>query len=581
MSAPTTTMRELRGIAVSGGSGVGRVVRFEENAGVNSVSVLPARDPVAEIGRLQRAAEHVRGDLVRAGDGVSGSGAVAQIFRAHLAMLDDLMPRIEAAIQGGANAEHAVSAQLHDLAEMLLAMPDPVLAQRAQDIVDIKKRLQRALAGSRGASAPDNGGAGPVVLVARDLTPSEAAALQGSDVAAIALEFGGHTGHAAVIIKSLEIPCVMGVAGLLRAARPDQVVWVDGSAGQVVIQPDAQAMERALERSRRYERLEAALLQESHLPAETIDGHRAVLLANIEYPLDVDAALARGAEGVGLYRTEYLYERGAALPTEDEHYQAYRDALQRIGSRRLTIRTYDFGADKENPNRPEHPEPNPAMGVRSLRWCFEHPDPFRAQLRALLRIAAEGDVRIMLPMVGGLDEVRRAKGLLAQAADELRARGVPFRPDPPVGVMIEIPAAAVTADLLAREADFFSIGTNDLIQYDLAVDRMNPRVEPLFRPSHPSLLRLVQSTVAAAGEAGVPVTLCGEMGGHSIYTVLLFGLGLREFSLTPGYIPRARRLLRGLTLREARRIAADCLRMETPQEVEALLRARVPEVGAG
>ena len=360
------------------------------------------------------------------------------------------------------------------------------------------------------------------------------------------------------------------------------MIWVDGSAGTVVVEPDAAAMERAVERGQRYERLEASLLGESHLPAETLDGHRATLLANIEYPLDVEAAMARGADGVGLYRTEFLYERehGDQLPTEEEHLDAYRSTLARIGDARLTIRTFDFGADKEHPRAPEEEEPNPALGVRSLRWCFEHPEPFITQLRALLRVAREGDVRIMLPMVGGLEELRRAKTYLRTAARQLEAEGIDHEPDPPVGIMIEIPAAAVISDLLAREVDFFSIGTNDLIQYDLAVDRMNPRVEPLFRPSHPSLLRLVQRAITVAGDAEIPVTLCGEMGGHSVYTVLLFGMGLREFSLTPGYIPRARRLLRRLTLKEARTIAAECLRRETAAEIEQLLRDRIPSIEA-
>jgi phosphotransferase system enzyme I (PtsI) len=359
------------------------------------------------------------------------------------------------------------------------------------------------------------------------------------------------------------------------------MVWVNGSDGHVVIEPDAAALERAVELGRRYERLEATLLEESHLPAETIDGHRVVLLANIEYPLDVDAGMARGAEGVGLYRTEFLYERENGLPSEEEHLEAYRSTLARLQGGRLTIRTFDFGADKENPRAPRVPEPNPALGMRSLRWCFENPGPFMTQLRALLRVAAEGEVRIMLPMVGSLEELRRAKAMVAEAAAQLEREGVRHRPDPPIGIMIEIPGAALTADLLALEADFFSIGTNDLIQYDLAVDRMNPRLEPLFRPSHPSLLRLLLKTIEAAGDAGIPVTICGEMGGHSIYTVLLVGLGLREFSLTPGYIPRARRLLRSLSMREARRLASRCLRLATSEEIEALLLQNVTPIGTG
>ncbi len=574
-------MQELHGIPVSGGSGVGRALLYEETHGVSAATAVPPRDIEAEVERLERAAAIAKEDLAALEDSLEDAGTIAKIFSAHAMMLDDFMPKLEAAIREGMSAEHAVATVMHAAAAQIAAVKNRVLAQRAQDIVDIERRVLRVLGGLSNQGPDARKGQGPVVVVAQDLTPSEAAQLQAGDIAAIALERGGHTSHTALIIKSLEIPCVMGVRGLTDAVQPGQMLWIDGSAGDVVIEPDSAAMERAIELGRRYEQLEATLLKESHLPPETIDGHRTSLLANIEFPLDVEAGMARGAAGVGLYRTEFLYEQHGRLPTEDEHVEAYRSTLERLDGGRLTVRTFDFGADKESPLMLNEKEENPALGVRSLRWCFEHLEPFMAQLRALLRVAAEGDLRIMLPMVGGVEEVRRARTYLQQAAAQLTREGIDHRPDPPVGVMIEIPGAAVTADILAREVDFFSIGTNDLIQYDLAVDRMNPRVEPLFRPSHPSLLRLLQGTINAASAAGIPVTMCGEMGGSSIYAVLLLGLGLREFSLTPGYIPRVRRLLRSLTMLEARRIASECMRLESAREVELLLRDRVTPVGSG
>lgn len=577
-----SAMLEIAGIAVSGGSGVGRAVLYEETPDVRAAAALPPADVEAEVTRLHAAAERAAADLGSLHESLAASrDAIAQIFFAHRAMLTDFLPQLETAIREGSSAEHAVQTVIHMAAAKIAKVRDPILSQRAKDIIDIGRRLNRALTGTTAAGLPEERTDGPIVVVARDLTPSEAVQLRGRNVAAIALEQGGHTGHAAVIIKSLEIPCVMGARGLLEAASPGQMVWVNGSAGAVVIEPDASAMERAVELGLRYERLEASLLRESDLPAETVDGHRATLLANIEYPLDVEAGMARGAEGVGLYRTEFLYEVDGELPCEEDHLAAYRETLRHLDGGRLTIRTFDFGADKESPLAPQEPEPNPALGVRSLRWCFEHPEPFKLQLRAIQRVATEGDVRVMFPMVASLEEVRRARAMLAETAAELAAEGIEHEPNLPVGIMIEIPAAATTADLLAREVDFFSIGTNDLIQYDLAVDRMNPRLEPLFRPSHPSLLRLLQRTIDAAAEAGIPVTMCGEMGGQAIYAVLLLGMGLREFSVTPGYIPRVRRLVRGLTLLEARRIAGDCLRLSTAEEVEELLRARVTPIGAG
>jgi phosphotransferase system enzyme I (PtsI) len=573
-------MAELNGIPVCGGSRVGRALLYEEAPDLSSPGTVAPEHVEAEVLRLERAAALAEEDLDALRESLGGGSGVGGIFRAHALMLEALKPDLDAAVRRGLAAEHAVATVCHEQAMRLARSKNQLMAQRSQDIVDLERRLLRAL-GALASSGPAVDAAGaPAVVVARDLTPSETAGLEGRNVAALALELGGVTSHTAVIAKSLGIPCVVGVEGLTDRVRPGDVLWVDGTNGRVVIEPDPSAVKEAQALGERYERLERTLLGESHLPPETLDGHRAVLLSNIEFPLDVEAGMARGAAGVGLYRTEFLYDARNGMPTEEDHVRAYRSTLQRMRGGRLTVRTFDFGSDKEGPGS-RAAEPNPALGVRSLRWCFAHPQPFLVQLRALLRVAREGDVRIMLPMVGSLEELRRAKAMVADAARALRAEGVPHRPDPPVGIMIEIPGAAVIADLLAREVDFFSIGTNDLIQYDLAVDRMNPRVAPLFRPSHPSLLRLLQRTIDAAAGAGKPVTMCGEMGGHSIYTVLLFGMGLREFSLTPGYIPRARRLLRSLTLPRARALSAQCLALPTAEEVEAHLRSRVQPVGAG
>ncbi len=574
-------MTELQGIPVSGGSRIGRALLYEETPEVSPSSAVPPEDPAAEVARLRRAAELAKEDLTALRESMAGQEGIAGIFGAHAVILDDFMPRLESAIHDGMTAERAVATVLHTYAAELARMRNRLVAQRSQDIVDLERRLLRALSGLR-PKAPDPGKAdGPVVVVAHDLTPTETAQLEGRNIAAIALELGGATSHTAVIAKSLSIPCVVGVAGLTERVQPGDMIWVDGSKGTVVIEPDSATVERAVGLGERYERLEASLLRESHLPAETLDGHHARLLANVEFPLDVRAGIDRGAAGVGLFRTEFLFTPDQGLPSEDEQVKTYRATLELLGGGQLTIRTFDFGADKETPFPSDEPEPNPAMGVRSLRWCFAHPDAFKTQLRAILRVAAEGDVRIMLPMVAGLEDVRMAQAAIRAAAAELAAEGVEHRPDPPIGVMVEIPGAAVTADLLVRHVDFLSIGTNDLIQYDLAVDRMNPHVARLFQPSHPSILRLIDGTIQAAVEAGKPVTMCGEMGGQSVYTVLLFGMGLRSFSLTPGYIPRARRLLRSLTLREARSLANQCLRMETAEEVERLLLDSVQPIGAG
>ncbi len=574
-------MTELSGIPVAGGSRVGRALLYDETPEITPASAVPPEDPAAEVARLRIAAELAKAQLADIQEDAGGQDGIAGIFSAHALILDDFLPRLEVVIHEGVTAERAVATVLHTYAAELARKPNRLIAQRSQDIVDLERRLLAALSGLK-PKVPDPGQAdGPVVVVAHDLTPTETVKLEGRNIAAIVLEQGGATSHTAVIAKSLGIPCVVGVDGLTERVQPGDMVWVDGSKGTVVIEPDSETVERAVGLGERYERLEAALLRESHLPAETLDGHHAILLANVEFPLDVPAGVERGAEGVGLFRTEFLFHPEHGLPGEEEQLRIYRETLALLEGGQLTIRTFDFGADKETPFASEEPEPNPAMGVRSLRWCFAHPREFHTQLRALLRVAAEGDVRIMLPMVAGLEDVRAAQAAIASAAAELEAEGIPHRPNPPIGVMVEIPGAAVTADILVRHVDFLSIGTNDLIQYDLAVDRMNARVASLFRPSHPSILRLIDGTIQAAVEAGKPVTMCGEMGGQSIYTVLLFGMGLRSFSLTPGMIPRARRLLRRLTLREARALANQCLRMETAGEVDRILLESVQPIGAG
>jgi phosphoenolpyruvate-protein phosphotransferase (PTS system enzyme I) len=576
VAAESPVMASLDGIAVCGGSRVGPALLYEESPDVVALPERPALEPRLEVERLRRAVATAQEELDRLQAQLGGEAGVGGIFRAHGMLIESVRPEVEAGIEAGQSAERAAASVLHRAAGRLARSTNRLMAQRAQDLIDVERRLLRALTGGFGpGSAGPAGGDRPVVIVARDLTPSETAALEGRAVAAIALEEGGVTSHSAVIARSLGIPCVVGVVGLRARVQHGDMLWVDGSRGTVVVHPDEAAHREALGLGERYDRFERTLLAESRLPCETLDGHKVTLLANIEFPLDVEAGLARGAEGVGLYRTEFLVKPGQPLPTEEQHLAAYRTTLQRLAGGRLTVRTYDFGSDKEAPGGGGG-EVNPALGLRSLRWCFAHPQAFHVQLRALLRVAAEGDVRILLPMVAGLDDLRRARAMLAAAAKELEGQGLPCRADVPVGIMVEVPAAAVTADLLVQEADFLSIGTNDLIQYDLAVDRLNPRLASLFQPSHPSILRLVRDTLAAARARGRPVTLCGEMGGYAAHSALLLGLGLREFSVSPGTLPRVRRLLRSLTLEQARRLAEACLRLETSQDVDAYLKRHVP-----
>jgi phosphotransferase system enzyme I (PtsI) len=574
-------VKRLRGIPVSPGSRIGRAVHHEAVPFAGDVDrrTVPAAEVPRERARLSAAFEAASRGLDESRKALAVDPQVGSIFEVHRILLEGVRGEIDEAVVAGSSAEHAVATVLRGYANRLAEIADPLFSERRTDVIDVERRLLLALSGRGVTGAAPGDGKTPLVVVAEDLTPTEAAALSQGSLAALVLEHGGPTSHTAIIAKALGVPCVVGVGGLVAAVAPGAEVWVDGSSGLVVVEPDAKARAEALALGARHEADERALLQETGLPAETLDGHAVTLLANIEFPLEVASAAARGAAGIGLYRTEFLYEPSVGIPDEEAHLAAYRDALSRIKPGRLTIRTFDFGADKAAPGSTS--EANPALGSRSLRWCFSHPEAFRPQLRALLRVAAEGDVRVMLPMVGGPEDVRHFRALLAEAAEGLSDEGVPHR-DPDgvrVGAMIEIPAAAVMADVLAREVDFFSIGTNDLIQYDLAVDRTNEQVAPLFRPSHPSLLRLVELVVAAARspKRPIPVTMCGEMGGEEAYTVLLLGLGVKEFSLTPTVIPRVRRLVRRLTLARARFVAARCRRFDTPDEVDAFLHAALAE----
>lgn len=563
-------MKRLRGIPVSGGSRVGRAVHSEAVAFEVGPSSVDADEIPRELERLARAIRVASRGLEESQRALALDPKVGSIFEVHRILLDAVRGEIEDAVRGGFSADHATATVLSRYASRLASLSDPMFAERRHDVLDVERRLLRALSGLACAASPAVDGKSDAVLIAEDLTPSEAAALAGGRVAGLVLEHGGATSHTAIIAKALGIPCVVGVAHALASIPPGVDVWVDGTTGSVVVEPDERTLAAARASATAFEAGERSLLAESHLSTETLDGHQAVLLGNIEFPIEVKAAMDRGAAGVGLYRTEFLFDPSKPVPDEAEHMAAYREALSRVGSGRLTIRTFDFGSDKATPGAASD-EANPALGRRSLRWCFVHPDVFRPQLRALQRVAAEGDVRIMLPMVGAPEDVRRVRALLAETARELAREGVPHDPSVRVGAMIEIPAAAATADILAKEVDFFSIGTNDLVQYGLAVDRTNEHVAPLFRPSHPGVLRWIRDIVGAARARSIPVTMCGEMGSEPTYAVLLLGLGVREFSLTPSAIPRVRRLFRTLTLARARSISSHCLALTTADEVDAFL----------
>jgi phosphotransferase system enzyme I (PtsI) len=463
-----------------------------------------------------------------------------------------------------------VSESLHALFSQF---SDAYLRERSTDLDDVIGRIQLNLRGTPDAPSLSRL-PGPVVLVAGDLVPSEAADLDWDRVLAIVTDVGSSTYHTAIIARSLGIPAVAGLKEATRQIPPGGLVAVDGTRGEVVVEPSGAALEFLQASQEAHRREEERLRGTRGLPARTLDGVEVRLEANVEFPEEAATALLHGAEGIGLFRSEYLLGRGLRFPTEELQVDVYRRLAEQMHPHPVTVRTWDVGLEALGPAGPS--SPNPALGERALRLLHRSAEPFRVQLRALLRAGRQGPVRIMFPFVSGLRDLRLALALLEQAKAELRAEGVPFREDVPVGVNLEVPSAAVVADLLAAEVDFFSVGTNDLIQYLLAVDRTDPRVSSLYEPLHPAVLRTLRRITEAAAAQGRPLSVCGEMAGQPVEAVLLVGLGFRSLSMAPSAIPRVKEALRAVRAADARSLAERCLGLSTSAEIEAAVMHALP-----
>jgi phosphoenolpyruvate-protein phosphotransferase (PTS system enzyme I) len=515
------------------------------------------------------------------------------IFAAHALMLTDptLTQEIEALIHGDHFAvEYGVSRVMRRYAKALESIEGGYLADRVADLFDIEKRILRHLLGQRREQLRDL--REPVIVLAHDLTPSETASLDPQRVFAFATEAGGRASHTAIVAGVLNIPAVVGLGPFITDVSGGDRVIVDGHHGLLIIDPDEETLHR-------YEHVQASfrshvtqLAELRSLPAQARDDVRVLMLGNIEFPQESTPCLDHGAEGVGLYRTEFLYLGRQTDPTEAEHLEAYLTVLRTMGVERpVVIRTLDLGADKFFPvgtgvspagGRRAAPEHNPFLGLRSVRLCLRNLTLFKTQMRAILRASAFGDVRILFPMISTLLELRQCKIILAEVKEDLEEEGLAFNPRLPVGTMIEVPSAAILAEQLAREVDFFSIGTNDLIQYTLAADRNNETVSTLYSPGDPAVLRLIERVVRAAEKYNIAVNVCGEMSGDPLYTMLLLGMGIRQLSATPHSIPAIKRVIRSVTVEESVTVAQEAMRLETARDVNNYLRERtrriLPEV---
>ncbi|MFO7172603.1 MAG: phosphoenolpyruvate--protein phosphotransferase [Bacillota bacterium] len=568
--------RVLRGVAAAAGLALGPVWVHQGDAPAPAASSA-AGDPGAERRRFQEAVAAVDRDLERLQAGADPQAR--EILGAHRLMLADpeLHNLVEAGIARGLGAEAAVQEATEQLAALLAGLDDPYLRERAADVRDVGRRLVAALAGRAVGLRLE----APAVVVARDLAPTDTIGVDRRLLLGIVTEQGGPTSHTAILARSWGIPAVVGVPGVLEQVQDGMTVAVDGDAGAVVLEPAPETVQRLEERLRAQAEARAREQAEAGLPAETPDGRRVELAGNAKVPGDVAAAVERGAEAIGLLRSEFLFMGRSAPPDEEEQYQAYAEALRLAGGRRVIIRTLDIGGDKGVPYLGLPREENPFLGVRALRLCFRRPDLFQTQLRALLRAGVHGRLAVMFPMVSTLDDLRQARAALEEARAALAAAGIPHALAPEVGIMIEVPSAALIAHHLAREVDFFSIGTNDLVQYTLAVDRGHPELTGLYQPSHPAVLRLIDEVVRAAHGAGKWVGVCGEMAGDPLGALLLLGLGVDELSMSPPALPAVRRLVRAVPFREAEALARQALACSTAAEVEALVRPVLERVAAG
>lgn len=568
----------LRGVATSPGVAIGYAFVVPSDYPPVVRRVLEPREVAAERERLRRALAATRAELVNIREKLRAlrGGEEAKIFDAHLLMLEDpdTVARAHARIADGPlNAEAAFFDVLSEILGPIERIEDPYLRERAADIRDVKRRVLKNLAGrSRRTLA---GVGGNAILIAHDLSPTVTAELDKDRVLGFATEAGSATSHTAILARSLEIPAAAGLGPLCEIVVQGEPLVLDGREGLLIRHPAEETVEHYHRVAVEIQRSRVRQLSVCGLPSVTSDGRPFAMHANIEIPREVEVARLFGAEGIGLFRTEFLFLRAGGFPDEEEQYSIYRQIVEGMRGRPVTIRTLDLGGDKMAADPYALPETNPFLGWRGIRYSLDHPGHFRAQLRAILRASAHGPVRIMFPLISTIEEMRRARAVAEDVRRELEAEGIPLGDRVPLGAMVETPGAALLSDALAEESDFLSIGTNDLTQYTLAVDRGNLRVADLYRPLHPGVLQLIERTFANAGRAGIEVALCGEMASSARAAMLLFGMGLRCFSMIASKIPRVKALLRETTVSEAEALWDDCRVLRTAAEIEAVLAERV------
>ncbi len=566
--------RQLDGISASPGICIGKAYLVDKE-GVDIVKQYYVQPNTVqdEVNRfktaVKQATEELRAIIDETPDDLRQH---AYILETHMVLLKDKMlyeRTIEAIEKEKINAEWALKKIVANVKGMFLEIADAYLKERAADIVHVSDRIMRNLVGAEQVNigAIDK----RVILIADDLSPAETSQIQLERIMGFVTARGGRASHTSIIARTLGIPAVLGLGKATQQIRNDDLIIIDGTAGVVIINPDEETLLSFEEQKNRWEEYQARITRKGRLASETLDGVKINIMGNIELPEELVSVLDHGGDGIGLYRTEFQYLSRPDFPSEFELYDRYKDVVDVLAHRPVTIRTLDINGDKAIANGSMADEANPALGLRAIRYCLKKPDVFRTQLRAILRVAVHGNVRILFPMISSIEEVDAAIAYLDETAADLQREGIAHNRDIEIGIMVEVPSAVALADLLAEKVDFFSIGTNDLIQYTLAIDRGNREVAHLYNPLHPAILRMIKRICDVAAEKGIMVTMCGEMAGDPLHVPILVGMGMSELSMNPHAIPEVKSMVRAISTTDAEQIVADLLKLSTSEQIDKLL----------
>jgi phosphoenolpyruvate-protein phosphotransferase (PTS system enzyme I) len=567
----------LKGIGVSPGVVIGKAYRFDPlDAQVSFYKLSDDASILHEIERFKNALKESSRQLLELQDNLKKTKVTEPIYviDVHILLLADkkfINRTINYIRRMKINVEWALRMTLDHYKQIFEGLDDAYISGRISDVQYVVKRILRNLSGEKHEPVWDVGYEG-VIIVSHDLSPADTAQMKLDKIVGFATDSGGRTSHTAIVARSMELPAVVGLDNVTRFVRTGDEIIVDGTSGLVVLNPYHDMLKRYEEKKRHYDAAKDEYLKYAKLPATTLDNYHVQIGSNIEFIEEIPSAITHGAESIGLYRTEFLYIYREDLPTEDDHFANYRQVVTEKNLSSSTIRTFDLGGDKFPNYQKQAKELNPQMGLRAIRFCLKEVELFKTQLRAIWRVSALGKVKILFPMITCIEEIREAKRLLEETRQELLAQGVPIADQMEIGAMIEVPAAAVIADQLAREVDFFSIGTNDLIQYALAIDRSNERVTYLYEPLHPAVLRLIKRIVDQAHEAKVRVAMCGEMAGDPLCCLILLGIQLDELSMNHLAIPRIKRIIQQSTLAESRKLLTQAMSYNNAVDVRAYIQ---------